>query len=225
MLDLNEVVARDVEPMLRRLHRRGRRARDRRPRPASAWCARTAGQIEQVVVNLAVNARDAMPRGGTLTIETRERRRWRRTTRSRSGRCRGRVRDAGGQRHRARAWTATCSPRIFEPFFTTKEPGKGTGLGLSTVYGIVKQSGGYVDVDSESGRGTTFRLLLPRLPPDTAAPRSPAHGPAGTSRLRWRRRRRSCWSRTRTALRDMIAETLTARPATTCSKPRPPSAR
>ena len=138
------------------------------------------GQIEQVVMNLAINARDAMPRGGQLVVETAnadlDDEYVRRNVGSRPGpHVMLAVSDSGVgiprelQRH------------IFEPFFTTKEQGKGTGLGLATVYGIVKQSGGYIEVDSEPGRGTTFRIYLPRV--DSASPaaeRSPrAAAPTG----------------------------------------------
>jgi two-component system, cell cycle sensor histidine kinase and response regulator CckA len=118
------------------------------------------GQLEQVIVNLAVNARDAMPRGGTLTIQT-----YAVTTAD--------VRKLGSDILPIADYTALSVsdtgtgippellPKIFEPFFTTKEVGKGTGLGLSTVYGIVKQSGGFIFADSKPGDGTSFVLYLP----------------------------------------------------------------
>ena len=118
------------------------------------------GQLEQVVVNLAVNARDAMPRGGTLTIQT-------------YSVSVAEVRKLGSDILPITDYTALSVsdtgtgiapellPKIFEPFFTTKEVGKGTGLGLSTVYGIVKQSGGFIFADSKPGEGTSFVIYLP----------------------------------------------------------------
>jgi len=120
------------------------------------------GQFEQVVLNLAVNARDAMPEGGRLTLETHNREVSGREEGTREAVKPGRyvellVSDTGvGMEPEVQA-------HIFEPYFTTKPTGKGTGLGLSTVYGIVQQAGGHVSFSSERGMGTTFRVLLPRV--------------------------------------------------------------
>jgi two-component system cell cycle sensor histidine kinase/response regulator CckA len=118
-------------------------------------------QFEQVIVNLAVNARDAMPDGGKLSVKTAN------VSSADSGELAYKGMPAADYVRIDITDTGTGIPadirdKIFEPFFSTKEVGKGTGLGLSTVYGIVKQTGGFIYVDSEEGKGTSFHIFLPR---------------------------------------------------------------
>jgi CheY-like chemotaxis protein len=158
LINLNEIVG-GMEEMLRRLIDTGIRIETKQYAGLSTLRADPA-QMEQVLLNLAVNARDAMPNGGVLSIETDEAFLDSSYAASHSGVTPGRyvllsVADTGS------GMDAETQQRIFEPFFTTKGQGEGTGLGLATVYGIVQQSGGHIQVDSELGRGTTFRIYFP----------------------------------------------------------------
>ena len=147
-----------------------------------------AGQLEQVLMNLAVNARDAMPHGGTLLISTRHRRDRRRSSSPRAGTARPGPMCSSRSPIPARAWMTRTKQRIFEPFYTTKEVGKGTGLGLSIVYGIVKQHNGYIECASDTGQGHDLQHLFPadRPPgPNQAAPDRPAAGSEAARKRSW----------------------------------------
>ena len=132
------------------------------------------GQLEQLVINLAVNARDAMPGGGRLNISTADLEILRRRRSGTSGHHARPLRHPQRAGHRSRHIQPEALSKIFEPFFTTKESGQGTGLGLATVYGIIQQSGGEIRVESELGTGSTFTVYLPQVdedldPPEPAA--------------------------------------------------------
>jgi two-component system cell cycle sensor histidine kinase/response regulator CckA len=163
VIDLGEGLS-DLTVLLRRLI--GENVTLNVPQVRDLWPVKAdVGQFEQVIINLAVNARDAMPDGGTLTLRT-----------SNVG-----AEESARLQHKGMPFgeyvlvevedTGTGIPpeiidKIFDPFYTTKDVGKGTGLGLSTVYGVVKQTGGFVYVDSVVGKGTTFRIFLPRYIPE-----------------------------------------------------------
>ena len=157
-------VVRDMERLLRPLLAADMRVALALPEPC--WARVDRSQLELVIMNLAVNARDAMPRGGSLAMETTlvtlgaaEGKRHPNVALSPGRYVRLSISDSGG------GIAPEVRERIFEPFFTTKPVGKGTGLGLSTVYGIIKQSEGYIWVYSEVGHGTTMHVYLPAAPP------------------------------------------------------------
>jgi signal transduction histidine kinase/ActR/RegA family two-component response regulator len=159
LIDLNERVT-DLLKMLKRLIGEDVELVPRLA-PGLGLVMADPGQIEQVVMNLAVNSRDAMPEGGQLILETRDVEPGDELFKGYAASAPGRfvmlaVIDTGT------AMSDEVKTHLFEPFFTTKEVGKGTGLGLATVYGIVKQSGGHITVESEKGKGTAFRIYLPR---------------------------------------------------------------
>jgi PAS domain S-box-containing protein len=174
LLDLNTVIT-GILPILRRLVRENIEVVVR-PGLGLGSVRADRTQVEQILLNLAANGSDAMPRGGRLTIETAD------VELDKASHLRDfdlppgayvvlTVSDTGI------GMDAVTRARIFEPFFTTKEPGKGTGLGLATVYGVVKQSGGYIAVASDPGHGTTFTISLPRA---AAAPAAVAARPTST---------------------------------------------
>jgi two-component system, cell cycle sensor histidine kinase and response regulator CckA len=174
-VNVNEVVA-NVEKMLHRLIGEDISLTTRLARDLALIRA-DPSQLEQVLLNLAVNARDAMPAGGDLIITTDNAELSDEQLDRHLGASAGSyvmlsVTDTGG------GMTKEVQRRLFEPFYTTKEAGKGTGLGLATVHGIVKQSGGDVYVYSEVGHGTTFKVYFPRLSESAEADICPAENPA-----------------------------------------------
>jgi len=166
VLDLGDALS-DLTMLLRRLI--GEKVKLDLVHGRDLWPVKVdVSQFEQVIVNLAVNARDAMPEGGTLTVKTGN------VSADDAAQLSYKGMPAADYVRIDMIDTGTGIPpdiidKIFEPFFSTKEVGKGTGLGLSTVYGIVKQTGGFVYVDSEAGRGTAFHIFLPRHRPELEA--------------------------------------------------------
>lgn len=167
ILNLNTLVA-DMEKMLPRLIGEDIRL-NLMLNPAISLVKADPGQLEQVLMNLAVNARDAMPDGGKLTIQTDDVEIDVPFAREHPGSVPGKyvtlaVKDTGT------GMDPETQAQIFEPFFTTKGRDKGTGLGLATVYGVVKQSNGYITVESEKDKGSRFTVYLPRFAQPVSAP-------------------------------------------------------
>jgi two-component system cell cycle sensor histidine kinase/response regulator CckA len=177
VLDLGDALS-DLTMLLRRLI--GEKVKLDLVHGRDLWPVKVdVSQFEQVVVNLAVNARDAMPDGGKLIIKTAN------VSADEAAQLSYKGMPAADYVRIDITDTGTGIPadiidKIFEPFFSTKEVGKGTGLGLSTVYGIVKQTGGFIYVDSEPGKGTSFRILLPRHRPEQEA--ADAHASNGAAK-------------------------------------------
>ncbi|SPF49385.1 putative Periplasmic sensor hybrid histidine kinase [Candidatus Sulfotelmatobacter kueseliae] len=178
VLNLNVVLV-DIDKMLRRLISENVEIVTK-PAPKLGSVRADIGQIEQVILNLAINARDAMPGGGTLTLETGNADLDESYAQEHAGVRPGSyvmlaISDTGI------GMDAETQAHIFEPFFTTKEDGKGSGMGLATVYGVVQQSGGHIWVYSEPGRGSTFKLYLPRVE-EAAETAAKTQAPAPTIR-------------------------------------------
>ena len=178
-LQLGDVVA-ELQNMMRRLV--GEKIEIEVNHGRDLWLVRAdVNQLEQVVINLVVNARDAMPDGGRITVRTRnvpeaEVSGFGEKTLTPADYVLVQIDDSGA------GIPPDVLPKIFEPFFTTKEVGKGTGLGLSMVYGIIKQTGGFIFCDSVVGRGTCFRIFLPRhrpAPVEEVAKKEPAKAVSG----------------------------------------------
>ena len=209
ILDLNEVVT-DTEKMLRRLIGEDIRF-EILLRPGIATVRLDPGQIVQVIMNLVVNARDAMPTGGDLRIETAEVEIGEEVITAHA--------DAGAGTHVMIAISDTgvgmppdVAERIFEPFFTTKGVGKGTGLGLAVVDGIVRQSGGFIDMKSEPGVGTTFEVYFPAVlrPAERSEEPEPARSPRGPETVLLVEDEESVRQLAALALRDFGYRVLTA---------------
>jgi two-component system cell cycle sensor histidine kinase/response regulator CckA len=188
VLDLGDALS-DLTMLLRRLI--GEKVKLDLVHGRDLWPVKVdVSQFEQVVVNLAVNARDAMPEGGRLTVRTAN------VTTEEAGHLAYKGMPAADYVQIEISDTGTGIPadivdKIFEPFFSTKEVGKGTGLGLSTVYGIVKQTGGFIYVESEAGQGTSFHIFLPRhqpalelVPEPAASNGAPKEAPAAEAKPR-----------------------------------------
>ncbi|TAK18548.1 MAG: response regulator, partial [Acidobacteria bacterium] len=205
-LDLGLVIS-DLERMLRRVIGENIQLDVDTPAGVSEVLA-DRGQLEQVLMNLVVNARDAMPDGGKLTVSIEDSTVRYTTPMVEAGRyVLLTVRDSGV------GMTREVAERVFEPFFTTKAQGHGTGLGLSTVYGIVKQSGGHISVESVVGKGTTFRVFWPVLPAGAAGDRArrPTEPEAGTRRDSAERHETILLVEDEDAVRDLVRQILVKR--------------